>query len=270
MALRAECAFLEDLHSWQTRQLSPLPRTEARPDGAPQQATNINVGDAERWLSLVGGEALVIYGLSRRSLGGLALAVAGASCVYRGVTGHCPMYQGLGVNTADRPGPATSVRARHGVKVEQSITINRPAEQLYRFWRNLENLPRFMTHLKTVKNEDHKRSHWEARAPLGVTVAWDAEIITEKENELIGWRSLPGSMVANAGSVHFTPAPGGRGTEVKVALRYDPPAGKVGATIANLFGESPEHQIQAELRRLKQAMETGEIPTTQGQPRGHC
>jgi uncharacterized membrane protein len=144
--------------------------------------------------------------------------------------------------------------------VERSVTINRPPEDIYRFWRNLENLPRFMNHLESVKNVGHLRSRWAAKAPLGITVSWEAEIITEKENELIGWRSLPGSMVDNAGSVHFKRAPGNRGTEVRVALKYDPPAGKVGATIATiarLFGAGPEEEIQEDLRGLKKLLETG-------------
>jgi uncharacterized membrane protein len=135
---------------------------------------------------------------------------------------------------------------------------------LYQFWRNLENLPKFMSHLQSVRNLGNLRSHWVARGPLGVGVSWDAEIITERENELIGWRSLPGSAVDNAGSVHFRRGPGGRGTEVKVTLKYDPPAGKVGAAVARLFGSAPEQEIQDDLRRLKQLMETGEVPTTQG------
>jgi uncharacterized membrane protein len=236
----------------------------------PAPSNGVNVADRERVASAVGGGALLLYGLSRGNLGGLALALVGGAVLYRGVTGHCHTYQLFGINTAEHHPPATSVPSRHGVKVERSITIQRKPEELYRFWRNLENLPRFMTHLESVTNLGNLRSHWVARAPLGITVAWDAEIITEKENELIGWRSLPGSLVDNAGSVHFRRAPGGRGTEVKVSLKYDPPAGKVGATIARLFGAAPEQQIQDELRRLKQLMETGEIPRTEGQPRGRC
>jgi uncharacterized membrane protein len=230
----------------------------------------VNVRELERWASLVGGGALALYGLTRGSWGGLALALAGGSLVYRGATGHCEMYHVLGVNTAEGRGPATSVRARHGVKVVRSATIDRPQQELFQFWRNLENLPRFMRHLQSVQNVGHKRSHWVAKGPLGTPVEWDAEIITERQNELIGWRSLPGSVVDNAGSVHFRPAPGGRGTEVQVELKYDPPAGKVGATIAWLFGRAPEQEIQEDLRHFKELLEAGEIPTTQGQPQGRC
>ncbi|TMC89174.1 MAG: SRPBCC family protein, partial [Chloroflexi bacterium] len=138
----------------------------------------------------------------------------------------------------------------------------------YRFWRNFENLPRFMEHLKSVTVIDNKHSHWVARAPAGTSVEWDAEIINERENELIAWRSVGDATIGNAGSVHFTPAPGGRGTEVKVVLEYDPPAGRAGVIMARLFGEEPDQQVREDLRHFKEIMEAGEIPTTEGQPSG--
>ena len=223
-----------------------------------------NVGEAERWLSLVGGGLLALDGLRRRSLGGLVEAGAGASLLWRGATGHCQVYAALGVNTACH-NPAASVSAGRGVKVVKAITINRPADELYRFWRNFENLPRFMRHLESVKVEGN-RSHWVARAPAGFTVSWDAEIINAQVNTLIAWRSLEGSQVSTAGSVHFSPAPGNRGTEVRVTLKYDPPAGKLGSMIAKLFGEEPGQQIDEDLRCFKQLTEAGEIPSTRGQP----
>jgi uncharacterized membrane protein len=221
----------------------------------------------ERWLSVLGGTALGLFGLSRRSLGGLALGALGGSLVYRGLSGHCACYQALGISTAEEHGPATSVPAGHGVKVEESITVNKPAAELFRFWRNFENLGRFMDHLESVRVEGH-RSHWVACGPLGTRVEWDAEIINERPNEVIAWRSLPGSEIDTAGSVHFRPLPGDRGTEVRVSLKYDPPAGKVGAAVARLFGQSPQSRVREDLRRFKQFMETGEVATTAGQPRG--
>jgi uncharacterized membrane protein len=223
----------------------------------------------ECWASLVGGGVLGLLGLSRRGPGGLALAAVGGSLVYRGLSGHCSLYQALGVNTAEERGPATSVPAGRGIKFEESITIHKPAPELYRFWRNFENLARFLDHLESVRVEGN-RSHWVACGPLGSRFAWDAEVITERENELIGWRSLPGSEVDTAGSVHFRTLPGDRGTEVRVSLKYDPPAGRAGAAIAVLFGRSPQSQVREDLRRLKQYLETGEVPTTAGQPRGTC
>jgi uncharacterized membrane protein len=224
-----------------------------------------NVGELERVASAIGGGLLTLFGLSRGGLGGLGLAALGGSLVYRGLSGQCQLYHALGVNTAQSHGPATSVAARHGFKVEKATTINRPAEELFRFWRNFENLPRVMDHLQSVTVQG-ERSHWVAKAPLGMHVAWDAEIVNEKHNELIAWRSIAGSQVDCAGSVHFSPAPAGRGTEVRVTLKYDPPGGKLGGWFAWLFGEEPSVQVREDLRRFKQLMETGEIPTTVGQP----
>jgi uncharacterized membrane protein len=232
-----------------------------------QETRKQNVGEAERLLSVLGGGALTLFGLTRGSLGGLALAGVGCGFVCRGVAGHCMVYEFLGVNTAEPRGPATSVPAARGVKVRKSVTIDRSPEDLYRFWRDFENLPRVMSHLESVKDLGNRRSHWVARAPLGTTVEWDAEVITERLNELIGWRSLEGSTVSNAGSVHFTRAPAGGGTLVEVELKYNPPAGKTGAALARLLGEAPELQIEEDLRHFKQLMEAGAVPAT-GQPSG--
>jgi uncharacterized membrane protein len=223
----------------------------------------INVHAAERWLSVAGGSVLVLYGLQRRSLGGLALALLGGDLMYRGVTGHCHVYKALAISTAK--GMRAAPRR---IWVEKTVTIQRSPEEVYRFWRRFENLPRFMTHLEAVQTTGNGRSHWIAKAPVGATVEWDAEITEERENALIAWRSIEGSQVANEGSVQVRRAPGGRGTEVKVTLTYDPPLGKLGALVAKLFGEEPAQQVEEDLRRLKSILEAGEIPTTEGQPSG--
>jgi uncharacterized membrane protein len=233
-----------------------------------RESPTVNVGDTERWASFVGGTTLALYGLSRGTLGGLALAAVGGCLVYRGATGHCDVYKALGVSTAERRGPRTSLPAGHGCRVDEHVTVQRPPEEVYRFWRNLENLPRFMRHLESVRDLDGKRSHWVAKGPLGVRAEWDAEIITERQNELIGWRSLPGSEVDTAGSVHFARTPDGRGTEIRVELKYDPPAGKAGCAAAKLLGEDPATQIREDLQTFRQMLETGSTITTQGQPRG--
>jgi uncharacterized membrane protein len=163
-----------------------------------------------------------------------------------------------------------TIGAGRGVKISQSITVYKEPSELFRFWRNFENLPRVMRHLQSVTVIGDSKSHWVASAPFGKTVEWDAEVYTERQDELIGWRSLEGSQVDTIGSVQFRRAPGDRGTEVTVTLKYDPPAGKLGAVIAALFGESAEHQVQEDLRRLKQIMEAGEAATVEGQPRGVC
>jgi uncharacterized membrane protein len=155
-----------------------------------------------------------------------------------------------------------------GVPVEKSVTVNLKPEEAYRFWRDFTNLPRFMKHLQSVSVIDERRSHWVARAPGGTEVAWDSELIEEVPNQYLAWRSLQGSDVDHSGSVRFEPAPGGRGTIVRVQMRYQPPAGRAGVALARLFGEVPAQQVQEDLRRFKQVLETGEIPTTRGQPSG--
>jgi len=162
----------------------------------------------------------------------------------------------------------TSVEHEKGIRVEKSTTIMRTPEELYAFWRNFGNLPRIMEHLKSVQVIDSTHSHWIAKAPVGTTVEWDAEIINDVPNERIGWRSLENAQVDNAGSVVFTRQAEGRGTIVEVTLKYDPPAGKLGAVIAKLLGEAPETQIVEDLRHLKQFMETGVATTTEGQSSG--
>ncbi|MCP9494051.1 MAG: DUF2892 domain-containing protein [Pyrinomonadaceae bacterium MAG19_C2-C3] len=229
---------------------------------------SVNVGSTERTISTVGGAALALYGLSRGSLAGIAIAAIGGGLIYRGTTGHCNVYEAINVDTAHGKHGGVSVPGNSGIKVEKSITINKPASELYKYWRNFENLPRFMDHLESVTVSGEKNSHWVAKAPAGTTVEWDAEIINEKENELIAWRSLEGADVDNAGSVRFEEATGGRGTVVKVSIEYNPPGGIVGATIAKLFGEEPNQQVQEDLRRFKQVMETGARSTTEGQSAG--
>jgi uncharacterized membrane protein len=154
--------------------------------------------------------------------------------------------------------------------LQKSVTINKPAAELFQFWRNFEQLPRFMGHLKSVKDLGNNRSHWVAKGPAGVNVEWDAQITEEKPNELIAWRSLDGADVDNAGEVRFERSTGGRGTVLKVRLQYNPPAGKLGAAVAKLLGEAPEKQIAVDLLRFKQMMETGEIARTEGQPAGRA
>lgn len=229
----------------------------------------VNVGTGERVASIAGGGALLYYGLRRRSWGGAGMALLGGGLIYRGASGHSNLYQTLGLHTAHRTG-GLGVPYELGMRVDRSVTISRPPEEVYRFWRDLENLPHFMKHLEGVRKVDDKRSHWIARAPAGRTVEWDAEIINEKENELIGWRSLPGSSVELGGSVRFTPAPGGRGTVVTVSFQYNPPGGIAGAAVARLFGEEPQQQVSEDLQRFKQLMEAGEIPTTEAQPSGRA
>ncbi|HEX2910587.1 MAG TPA: SRPBCC family protein [Chloroflexia bacterium] len=234
---------------------------------ASQKPQNVNISDQERLISSIAGGMLVVYGVTRFSLPGLAIAGVGADLLYRGSSGQSLFYKLMKVNTSRQgENPNSAVKAARSIKVRRAMTINKPAEELYNFWRNFENLPRIMEHLESVRTLDDKRSHWIAKAPAGTVVEWDAEIINEKPNELIAWQSLSGASVANAGSVQFKPAPGDNGTEVLVEIDYEPPAGPIGAVVAKLFGEEPGQQVQEDLRHFKQMMEAGEIPTTKGQP----
>ncbi|OWY65868.1 cyclase [cyanobacterium TDX16] len=207
-----------------------------------------------RWASLIGGGAMVLMGLQQRSLRGALLAIAGGGLAYKAATEKGDMQQALGLNQA--------------IKVEKTVTINKPTDELYRYWHDFKYLPTFMKHLQSVEVYDNKRSHWVANAPLGASVEWDAEIIEDRENEFISWTSVEGADVENSGFVRFKPAPGNRGTEVKVVIEYAPPGGVVASAIAKLFGEEPEQQIGDDLRRFKMLMEAGEIATTEGQPKG--
>ncbi len=243
-------------------------------------AGRLNVGRVERWLSLAAGGALAAHALRNRTPASAAAAAAGAALLYRGATGHCNVYQALGVNRAEHrasgrgtgriadQGSDTRRRlgGRRGTHVDEAVTINRPIAEVYRFWRNFENLPRFMQHLQSVSMRDGGISHWVAKGPAGSTVEWDARIINEVDNQVIGWQSLDGSMVSTAGSVNFDEAE--HGTTVRVHLQYNPPAGKLGSTIAWLFGEEPSLQVREDLRRFKALLEAGEIPTIEGQPSG--
>jgi uncharacterized membrane protein len=221
-----------------------------------------NVGTPERWISAAAGGALVYYGLRKyvgvpkRSWIGALVALGGSNLILRGALGKSILYRMLGVSTA--AGGAIK-SAKGAVKVEKTVTVDRPAEEIYRFWRNFENLPRIMDHLKAVRTIDDRRSHWVAKGPAGMEAEWDAEITEDMDGRRIAWHSLEGSEVDTWGYVSFEPAPDGRGTEVRVSLAYQPPGGKVGAALAKLFGEEPGQQIEDDLRKFKRMLETGEI-----------
>jgi uncharacterized membrane protein len=191
--------------------------------------------------------------------------------IFRAATGHCFAYDLLGLNTAKARSPEEEI-AERGIHVEQAFLINRSPADLYGYWRNFENLPKIMTHLKSVRVTDSTHSHWVADAPAiaGGSVEWDAEITRDQPNSLIAWRSLPGSTIDTVGQIRFAPAMGDRGTEVHVFMDYVPPAGKLGHWIATLFGDAPRRQMRDDLRNFKRIMELGELPTISGQPRGTC
>lgn len=232
----------------------------AGPDSAAGRAIDrlppalTNVSSAERWASLAAGACLIAAG-PRKGLGGLLSVLGGTMLLNRAATGHCGVYQLMKVSTSDATADQSVIAAGHGTKVEVSAVIGRPPAQVYRFWRRLANLPRFMSHITAVR-EDGATSHWTATGPLGLVFEWDAEITADEPGRLIAWRSVRGADIDTAGSVHFVKAAGDRGTEVRVSLKYDPPAGQVGTLLARLLGHSPEAVVRADLARLKELMES--------------
>jgi uncharacterized membrane protein len=243
---------------------------------------NPNVGTVERASSLAAGALLVSRGIRDKGWTGTAMALLGIAFLRRAITGFSYSYQSLGFNTAGNRSDASdqadstqatnvSVPYRTGIRIDEAVTINRPRPEVFRFWRDLGNIAEFMEHVESVRvlnDSDGKRSRWIAKGPAGKCLEWDTMIINELENERIAWRSLEESEVANAGSVHFKDASGGRGTEVRIELLYTPRGGSVGALIAKLFGEDPATQIRSDLKRLKSRLETGVLPETDGQPAG--
>ncbi len=202
---------------------------------------------AQKWGALLGGGALAVYGITRRSAMGYALAGAGGVLAYFGAT----------ANGAPREFLA-----------ETTILLNTSPEEAYRFWRDFDNLPRFMRHLESVRTSGDRHSHWVALGPAGARIQWDTEIIEEIENSSIRWRSLPGSDVMVNGYVQFHRAPGNRGTEFTASIFYQPPAGAAGKIVAQLLGHDPHLMMKQDIRRFKALLETGEIPTIEGQSHG--
>ena len=220
-------------------------------------ARGINVGNAERAVSVLGGAALTLLGLGLIRISGLALTALGGALIYRGVKGHCNVYGALGI---DRASTLTGERrGNRGIKVEREVFVGVAPETVYRLWRDLGNLPRFMSHLERVDRIDDRRSRWTLKTPAGVpAIQWDAEIVTDRPGELIGWQSTGGS-VDHAGSVQFDREADGRSTRTRVTLQYDPPGGEIGHTLAALFGRDAGSQIEADLREFKRAVEAGEM-----------
>jgi uncharacterized membrane protein len=238
--------------------LGVISRAQARYEaiGLPHIRTNVSAN--ERWLALAAGGAVSVLGFDGRGPS-LLSSLLGGFLIYRAATGNCPVYQALGVSTSDSTAENTAIAAGHGSRVDHAITVMKPVVEVYRFWRYFENLPTFMTHVEDVDTTTDGKSHWVARGPLGLRFEWDAEIVTDKPNEVIAWRSLEGSTVENAGAVYFERAAGGRGTVVRVELQYNPPGGAIGAAVAKLFGEEPRQQLYDDLRAFKQILEIGEV-----------
>jgi uncharacterized membrane protein len=216
-----------------------------------------DIRDVERLVSVATAAAAIAYGVSRRSVPGICLAAAATPFAYRGLVGTWPRLN------HDRPtngSTRVALGGSRGIHVRESIRLEKPLDEVYRFWRRFENLPRFMTHLERVVDLGQGRSHWVAKGRAGVNVEWDAEIINEVENKVIGWRSLPGSAVVTAGSVNFDRVRNGQTTQVSVHLQYALPGGRATALLATFLGREPSQTIREDLRRLKWLLEAGEVP----------
>lgn len=203
--------------------------------------------DQTRLMNGAAGGALILMGLKKRGFLGLLMTGAGGYLAYKAATGNDPVMAAAGLS-----GNASAAKP---IFVEHSVVVDRPAQQVYDYWRKLENLPHIMSHLESVTALDDKRSRWVAKAPLGTHVEWEAEIVNDKPGQRIGWHSLPGATVDNAGSVQFEDLQDGK-TRVHVALSYRPPAGPLGAAVAKLFGEEPSQQIAEDLQKFKAAFES--------------
>jgi uncharacterized membrane protein len=228
-------------------QPSSLSRTTAVSPPA-TRASHLNVGRAERIASVLTGSAITYYAVKNPGLGGLLSGLVGGLLLWRGATGYCPIHQALGWDTAHRQ--------THQVEVTRSLRVNRPRPQVYQFWRQLENLPRFMHYLEDVRPLGPLRSHWVARLPSGLgKIEWQADIIREEENALIVWRSQPGSDIDNAGEVRFSDDPDRQGTLVQAIISYRPPAGDVGELAARLLNPTFQEWVEQDLLRFKRLLE---------------
>jgi uncharacterized membrane protein len=214
-----------------------------------------NVSSTERWMSAIAAGLLTSMGFSGRGPG-LASGLTGGFLLYRAITGNCPLYQAMKVSGSDATAPNSVIAAGHGTRVDQTIRVKKPIAEVYEYWRNFENFPRFMTHVLEVNTEQHGLSHWRARGPIGIIVEWTAQLITDTRNETIAWKSVDGSDVDITGSVRFREIPGTPETEVQLSLKYDPPLGKLGTVVAKLFGHDPEQQIHEDLVKFKDIMES--------------
>ncbi len=240
------------------------------PQQDPRNASRINVGRVERLISVLGGGGLILYGLASSDLRGLVWMLFGGELLRRGITGHDYVYQLLDVGTvSESPSTVTSLPNNQGITVRRSMTIERSPEDLYRFWRNVENAPGYMHFVSSVQISGERTSHWTARVPGNKVVEWDSEITEDVPNQLIAWKTTNGIPFAgNAGRVRFIPASDDKGTVVTSEVDFYWPGGTLRSEIGKLFGHLPEQELRENLRRFKQLIEAGEVPTISGQPVG--
>lgn len=227
-----------------------------------------NVGDLERVASVAVGGLLLLQGLRKRDALGLGAAVAGGGLIWRGVSGHCGLYQATGMNTR-REISGTEIREQ-APEIKSAITIGKSAEELYDLWRAPESLARIMQHFADVQAvSGPELTHWRLKSmPLGASIEWDSRLTVQNRGVELGWASEPGTSLPNEGTVYFKPAPDGRGTEVNVRFRFEPPLATASIPLAKTFKAIPRTIAQASLRHLKNLAETGEIPTLEGNVSG--
>jgi uncharacterized membrane protein len=228
----------------------------------------VNVHPLERVASLVGSVGCFALAGIRRGWGSVPILAVGGALLHRALTGHSPLYTRLRISTAHGVrAPSASVPHGQGVKITYTLTVRQPPDRVYKFWRELDNLPRFMRHLESVTVLDERRSRWRVQGPADMSVSWDAEIINDVPGELIAWRSLEGAEVPNAGSVRFERGLGGHATRITVSLEYHPPAGVLGSLVATALGANPQRQIEEDLQRFKELLET-DVPHADAPQRG--
>lgn len=248
----------------------------------PISTQGVNVGQSERLASGVIGGLLLLIGFKRRTLGGTALAVLGATLIERGLSGHSRLYQWTGQNTAsprpaDSPAPSnagqsvaqleagddTPPPAQPG-EIKHAITIGKPIELVYEFWRDGDNLAQIMSNFAEVTVVEGGDAHWKMKAPLGQSIEWDTRVTEDTVNERVRWESLPGALLRNEGTMTFRPAPGNRGTEVLLHFKFEAPGGALGDKATKLFNLVPSGIASKSLHNFKSLMETGELATLKG------
>ncbi len=250
-------------------------RVAGDPNAGHGGSPRVNIGQAERQVTLITAAGLAAVGVIKRGPIGLAMLGLGGIMAYRSVKGHCMLYDKLGINAATSERPDPTALYEHGVHLEESVVVAKPADELYDFWRDLSNHPKFMANLKQVATNDAGLSHWVVEAPTGGIYEWDAEIIADDDGRSLSWRTVGAADAHHAGTARFNELKGDRGTQVTVEIQYLPPTGaafigKLAAKLFKLLGQDPSGDLRQNLHNFKHLMETGELPTNEGQPRGHC
>ncbi|QDV36987.1 SRPBCC family protein [Tautonia plasticadhaerens] len=232
---------------------------------AGRRTSGANVGQAERVASAALGGTLLLLGLGRRSLGGAAVAALGGGLVYRAATGHCHLYEALGVDTAADRGAAAGA-SEDSPEAVVAITIGKPAEDLERLWRDPRTLTRITSGFAEVTPAGDGRMRWKVRGPLGRDFEWDTQVVEDRPGSGQRWQSVDGASLPSEGEIHFRPAPGDRGTEVTLRIRFNMPGGALGLAAAKLLGFVPKLFAERAIHYFRALAETGEIPTTERQP----